>query len=203
MASSSAEVSSVVLEELQTDLTQLSNTLNELYELMNADMSQVNEFWRDPKYEEFVQGYKPQIQKCEEIAMRYDEWCKKVLSPMIEKVKNIETADVSGDGGGGSGDGSGGGTATAPTTATPANSIGSKFNLGNKKEGFANGVQKLHDKGAAVEQAKMQKWNSEHSHKEGRDANEREYPHQGILDQQNAEEMKKLAAQQLWGQRQR
>ena len=103
MASDYTKVKSSALIELKTDLKHLSETLHGLYELMNADMSQVNEFWKDPKYEEFVSGYKPQIQKCEDISARYDEWCKRILDPMIEKVIKIETTDVTGDGPGGGG----------------------------------------------------------------------------------------------------
>ena len=66
---------------------------------MNAVMSQVNEFWKDPKYEEFVSGYKPQIQKCEIISIRYDEWCKRILDPRIEIVINIGTGGGSNIGG--------------------------------------------------------------------------------------------------------
>ena len=115
MASDFSKVKSSALTELKTDLTNLSATLHELYELMNADMSQVNKFWKDPKYEEFVSGYKPQIQKCEEISIRYDEWCKRILDPLIEKVIKIKTSDVTGDGSGGGG--STGGDSNRPLSA--------------------------------------------------------------------------------------
>lgn len=96
MDSTIARVGSAALSELKTDLTQLSQTLHQIYELMNADMRQVNAAWQDSKYEEFVQGYKPQIDKCENIANRYAEWCAKVLDPTIENVVAVETLDVSG-----------------------------------------------------------------------------------------------------------
>ena len=69
---------------------------------MNADMRQVNAAWQDGKYEEFVQGYQPQIRKCEEIANRYNDWCMKVLDPTIENVTAVENTDVSGSSVGGS-----------------------------------------------------------------------------------------------------
>lgn len=93
-----AKVSSAALTELKTDLTRLSKTLHQIYELMNADMRNVNAAWQDGKYEEFVQGYQPQIQKCEEIANRYSEWCMRVLDPNIENVVAVENTDVSGGG---------------------------------------------------------------------------------------------------------
>jgi len=98
MDSSSAKVSSAALTELKTDLTRLSNTLHRIYELMNADMRNVNAAWQDGKYEEFVQGYQPQIQKCEEIANRYTDWCTRVLDPNIDNVIAVENTDVSGGG---------------------------------------------------------------------------------------------------------
>ena len=76
MPSNDSRVSSAALIELKTDLTHLSESLHEIYDLMNADMSQVGEYWKDPKYAEFVSGYQPQIAKCEEISERYSEWCK-------------------------------------------------------------------------------------------------------------------------------
>lgn len=135
MATDYSKVSSEALIELKTDLTHLSESLHEIYDIMNADMTQVGEYWEDPKYAEFVSGYKPQIEKCEEISKRYSEWCKKVLDPTIEKVIAIETTDVGGDGGSPTGsagtvDSSG---STSGITDSKGNSIGSKFNLGGKK----------------------------------------------------------------------
>ena len=103
MASSYLEVGSVGLTELKNDLTNLSKALHELYELMNADMRQVGEAWRDGKYEEFVSGYRTKINKCEEISIRYTEWCTKVLAPAIDECIEIETTIVTEDGGGGGG----------------------------------------------------------------------------------------------------
>lgn len=98
MDSTIARVGSVALTELKTDLTKLSQTLHQIYELMNADMRQVNAAWQDNKYQEFVEGYQPQIRKCEDIANRYAEWCARVLDPTIENVVAVETTDVSGAG---------------------------------------------------------------------------------------------------------
>ena len=118
------EVGSEGLTELKNDLTNLSKALHELYELMNADMRQVGEAWRDGKYEEFVSGYKPRIEKCEEISVRYSDWCTKVLEPAIEECIDAEGTimdpDQNGGGGGGgaipggSGGGSTGGDSNRP-----------------------------------------------------------------------------------------
>lgn len=137
MASSYLEVGSQGLTELKNDLTNLSKALHELFELMNADMRQVGEAWRDGKYEEFVSGYRPQIAKCEEISERYAEWCKKVLEPAIEECIAIETTDVGGD----SGNSTSGGVAAASgggsSGTNGANDKFAGFNMGgNKAEKF-------------------------------------------------------------------
>lgn len=107
MDSTIARVGSEALSDLKIDLTNLSKALHEIYELMQADMRQVNVAWQDSKYQEFVDNYQPQIQKCDEIANRYTEWCTKVLDPTIENVIAVETTDVGDVGasvGGGSAD---------------------------------------------------------------------------------------------------
>ena len=125
-----AVTSSAALTELKSDLTRLSNTLHVIFDLMNTDMSQVGQAWQDGKYQEFVDGYKPQIQKCEDISVRYSDWCSRVLDPTIENVIAVEKTDV---GGGGSSVGVansssivGGGTAAAVGGA----GIASGFNFG-------------------------------------------------------------------------
>lgn len=125
MASSYLECGSEGLTELKNDLTNLSKALHEVFELMNADMRQVGEAWRDGKYEEFVSGYRPQINKCEEISERYAEWCKRVLEPAIEECIDIEKSDVGGDGG--SGSTSGGGSAANSGGSSVESSGGGKF----------------------------------------------------------------------------
>lgn len=134
MASSYLEVGSEGLTELRNDLINLSKALHELFELMNADMRQVGEAWRDGKYEEYVNGYKPQINKCEEISERYAEWCKRVLEPAIEECIEIETTDVGGEGG----SSSGGGAAAATVSGGDSSDSSSSdkfggFNMGGAK----------------------------------------------------------------------
>lgn len=95
-SSSGAVTGSAALTELKNNLIQLSATLHEIYELMNTDMRNVGEAWQDGKYQEFVEGYRPQINKCEEISERYKEWCIRVLDPTIENVIAVEKTDVVG-----------------------------------------------------------------------------------------------------------
>ena len=97
MDSTIARVGSAALIDLQNDLTLLSKSLLKIYELMDADMRKVNVAWQDGKYQEFVQGYKPQIEKCEKIANRYIAWCSKVLEPTIQNAVAAENVNVSGD----------------------------------------------------------------------------------------------------------
>lgn len=130
MASSYLEVGSEGLKNLKTDLTKLANSLHEVFELMNADMRQVGEAWRDGKYEEFVSGYRPQINKCEEISERYTEWCKRVLDPAIEECIDIEDSDVGGDGGGTS---AGGGASSGPSESAPKKDKFASFRRGIEK----------------------------------------------------------------------
>ena len=99
MASSFLECGSESLTNLKEDLKKLSESLHEIYDVMNADLSQLGEAWRDGKYEEYVSGYLPYVKKCEEISQRYVDWCTLVLDPAIEKCIAIESSDVGGDGG--------------------------------------------------------------------------------------------------------
>lgn len=95
MAASNARTSSEALINLKDNLSSLSNELHNLYDLMYDNMRKVGDFWQDAKYHDFVDGYAPQIKKCDEIAVRYDEWCKKVLQPTIDKVIEVEQVNVS------------------------------------------------------------------------------------------------------------
>lgn len=133
MASSYLEVGSAGLTTLKEDLLKLSQSLHEVYELMNADMRNVGEAWRDGKYEEFVSGYRPQIMKCEEISRRYKEWCKRVLEPAIEECVEIETANVGGDGGRSVGGSGAGDTTNGTGVPQPGTSKIDSFRQGIKK----------------------------------------------------------------------
>ena len=137
MAGNNANVSSNALTELQSDLRTLSSKLHELYDTMNADMSNITEFWQDQKYQDFVSGYRPQINKCEEISQRYNKWCSSVLQEAIDKVVEIEMANVSMDGGSVSSASGSAAAATvgAATAASAKSSKASEFNTGTKPSG--------------------------------------------------------------------
>lgn len=136
MATSGAVTGSAALTELKKDLTQLSATLHEIFELMNMDMRDIGDAWQDGKYQEFVDGYRPQINKCEEISERYKEWCLRVLDPTIENVIAVEKTDVGGDGSGSVGGTFGGGSAAgiggSAAMVSAASKIGSVGRLGRR-----------------------------------------------------------------------
>lgn len=122
---SKVAVSSEALIELKNSLLNLSRELNEVADLMDADMNKLSGDWRDNKYEEFSEGFRPNIDKCREVAARYEAWCSKVLDPLIEHVVKMEKAPTSLDDAPGSGPVAGGGTAqnsgggsTSPTSQT-------------------------------------------------------------------------------------
>lgn len=95
MAASNAITGSKALIDLKDNLSSLSTELHKLYDLMYDNMRNVGDFWQDAKYNDFVDGYAPQIKKCDEIAVRYEDWCKKVLQPTIDKVIEVEQVNVS------------------------------------------------------------------------------------------------------------
>lgn len=140
---SNAVTSSVALTELKNDLTQLSRSLDVIYDLMNTDMRQVGEAWQDGKYQEFVEGYKPQIDKCKAISERYTEWCRRVLDPTIENVLAVEKTDVGVGGGSNVGGGAPRNVVSRPNNNAGANeqvkpATSSKFNMSGKVPTNAN-----------------------------------------------------------------
>ena len=72
------------LMTLQSELVSLASQMHELYELMSSDVWVIDEIWRDQKYDEFVAGYKPQMDKMEEISENYHEWATKDLQVIID-----------------------------------------------------------------------------------------------------------------------
>lgn len=136
MASSSARTSSEALKSLREQLHALSKQLHEISDVMNADMTRVGNEWQDGKYQEFMDGYKPQIQKCNNIADRYEQWCKEVLDQAIIDAEATEHTNVVADGIGSS-IGRGSATAAVGGTAAAASvgAIGSSkvFNMGGEK----------------------------------------------------------------------
>ena len=139
MASSNAEVSSQALSGLQNNLSELSGKIQGICDTLNSDRERMGEAWRDSKFQEFRQGFQPQINKCSELSQKYSDYAK-LLGPAIEQVVLIERAEVGGEGGGGSaGAVSVASVGTGVSGATPSagigggGSIGSSFNLDGKK----------------------------------------------------------------------
>lgn len=119
VSNSGAQVSSESLINLQGELNTLSGNLKELYELLGQDLSRLGEYWRDSKYEEFMQEFHSSREKINELSEKYHEWANSYLPPRIEIIQKAEKANMSIDssisGGGSVSDGgaSGGSSAVA------------------------------------------------------------------------------------------
>lgn len=126
------------IQELTTfkaDLMNLAKSIEELYNAMNVDVSHLGEQWQDQKYEEYLEGYMPQLKKVEEISARYSEWCEKVIQPLIDRLIAIGDTSVGGDDGGSSNSGSG-----ADSSSNGSSGGGLKP---DKKKVFQEGSQKV------------------------------------------------------------
>lgn len=164
-----AKVNSTDLLTLQSDLVQLSSQIHEAYDLMNSDVSSLGEYWRDQKFDEFLSGYKPYMDQMEEISERYREWATKDLQVTIDHVIATEGVSVTRDGQGSGNTSAGNGQVTPPVNP------------------FLAASKKLKDRMAESSNKEFnpaaEKYLDEKTHKKGMDANEREYPHQGIINE--------------------
>lgn len=104
------------LRAFQQELMQLSNTLTNISTEMDDNIVTIQNSWDDPQYVRFKQGFNLQIEKCRQIALWYQDWCKKTLANAGESVENILRSDL---GEGGTGVASTGAGATAAATAAP------------------------------------------------------------------------------------
>jgi gas vesicle protein len=84
------QVSSEQLINLQTELVQLSKNLMETYDTISMGLKNLNEDWKDDKYEEFEQEFKSSKEEIREIAEKYDEWAKNYLPSRIEITQEAE-----------------------------------------------------------------------------------------------------------------
>ncbi|MDR0540983.1 MAG: hypothetical protein LBH19_02095 [Dysgonamonadaceae bacterium] len=84
------QVSSGQLIHLQAELVQLSKNLMETYDTLSMGLKNLNEDWKDDKYEEFEQEFKSSKEEIREIAEKYDEWAKTYLPPRIEITQEAE-----------------------------------------------------------------------------------------------------------------
>ena len=132
-----AVTSASALSELRNDLSQLSKTLHDVFDLMTADMSNIGQEWQDGQYEQFKEAYSKQIHKCEDISVRYNRWCTSILDTTIANVEAVEHTNVVSGGGN-----SLSGATTSSIGATAAEGVSGKaaaFNLGKQHTSNANG----------------------------------------------------------------
>lgn len=88
-------VSSKALIELQTELRNLSENLNELYEMLSQAVTSVNDQWQDGKYEEFENEFRSSKEMVLDLSEKYKGWADSYLPPYIEKAIEYEKAGVS------------------------------------------------------------------------------------------------------------
>ena len=84
------QVSSEQLIVLQSELKQLSKNLMETYDKLSYGLKNLNEDWKDDKYEEFEQEFKSSKEEIREIAEKYEQWADSYLPPRIELTQEAE-----------------------------------------------------------------------------------------------------------------
>ena len=88
MSEQSTAITSVEkLEELQKELVAMSQNLGELYKLMGTSLKGVNEKWKDPKYKEYENSFKPSLNRVRELSEKYEKWAKGYLQQRIDVLK--------------------------------------------------------------------------------------------------------------------
>ena len=92
ISNSVVEVSSKALIDLQGDLNNLSDNLQELYEMLATAMSALNEDWKDEKYDEFEQEFRSSKELIGELSDKYREWANQYLPPRIEIIIEAENS---------------------------------------------------------------------------------------------------------------
>lgn len=92
ISNSGVEVSSKALIDLQGDLNNLSDNLQELYEMLATAMSALNEDWKDEKYDEFEQEFRSSKELIGELSDKYRVWANQYLPPRIEIIIDIENS---------------------------------------------------------------------------------------------------------------
>ncbi len=84
--------SSKILIDLQSNLLSLSDRLQETYEFLRGNESQLGESWLDDKFSEFEDEFKSSRELIIELSERYKEWANKYLPPYIEIMIEYEKA---------------------------------------------------------------------------------------------------------------
>jgi hypothetical protein len=90
MDASLTQVSSQQLKNLQTQLIQLSKNLLECYDTLCYGLKNLNEDWKDDKFDEFNTEFKDSKEKIREIGEKYQEWATTYLPPRIELTEKAE-----------------------------------------------------------------------------------------------------------------
>ena len=93
-SNSVAEVSSEALINLQGDLNNLSDKLQDLYDVLNTAISSLNEDWRDSKFDEFEEEFRSSKETIIELSEKYREWANQYLPPRIEVILEAENAKM-------------------------------------------------------------------------------------------------------------
>lgn len=92
ISNSGVEVSSKALIDLQGDLNNLSDNLQNLYEMLAMAMSTLNEDWKDEKYDEFEQEFRSSKELICELSDKYRVWANQYLPPRIELIIEAENS---------------------------------------------------------------------------------------------------------------
>lgn len=92
---SHTEVGSKELLQLQSDLISLSKALQDCYEVLDNNISALNEEWRDAKFDEFEASFRTRKEQIMFLAEKYYDWATKYLQKRIDVVIEIENKKVS------------------------------------------------------------------------------------------------------------
>lgn len=79
------------LEELQKELVIMSQNLGNLYKLMGTSLKGVNEKWKDPKYKEYEDCFRPSLKRVQELSEKYEKWAKGYLQQRIDVLKELNS----------------------------------------------------------------------------------------------------------------
>lgn len=88
------QVSSEQLIVLQAELKQLSKNLLETYDKLSQGLKNLNEDWKDDKYDEFEQEFKSSKEEIRDIAEKYEQWANSYLPPRIDAIKEAESVSM-------------------------------------------------------------------------------------------------------------
>lgn len=142
---SGAEVSSKALIELQANLISLSKELKELYDILCNNMSALSEDWRDEKFSEFEEGFRPSKELILELSEKYAQWANQYLPPRIEATIEIENSSVTLDGSSSAADVSAPNAGVSSAEAGILSSNKRSVSTEGKAAAFKRGIEKLNN----------------------------------------------------------